>query len=90
MEEKEKLWYLINGLLEGSYSIKEFCDEFTKIYDLKIDYGDLTEDENKEFYDLCEMAARFSDNLCELQIPNMYFSEREIREKAKEITKKLT
>ena len=89
MKEIEILWYLIYGLFVGSYSIKTFCSEFTRIYNLEIDYGDLTNDENKEFGDLCEMAGRFSDNLGELQIPNMYFNEREIREKAKQVVRKL-
>ena len=88
MTEKEELWYLINGLLEGTYTIKTFCSEFTRIYDLEIDYDVLTDEENKEFGDLCEMAGRFSDDLEELKIPNMYFSENEIFSKAKEIKKK--
>lgn len=88
MTEKEELWYLINGLLEGTYIIKTFCSEFTRIYDLEIDYDVLTDEENKEFGDLCEMAGRFSDDLEELKIPNMYFSENEIFNKVKEIKKK--
>lgn len=89
MTEKEELWYLINGLLEGTYTIKTFCSEFTRIYDLEIDYDVLTDEENKEFGDLCEMAGRFSDDLEELKIPNMYFSESEIICRAKAIKKNL-
>jgi hypothetical protein len=43
----------------------------------------LSELENKEFGDLCEMAGRFSDDEEELKIPNMFFSEESILNKAK-------
>lgn len=45
---------LINGVLDGSYQVKIFCSEFTRIYDLEVDYEQLSELENKEFGDLCE------------------------------------
>lgn len=89
MTEKEQLCYLINGVLNGSYDIKVFCTEFTRIYDLKIDYEQLSEQENSEFGELCEMAGRFSDDIEELKIPNMYFSENEIIERAKDVKRKL-
>ncbi len=83
MTEKEQLYYLINGVLDGSYQVKIFCSEFTRIYDLEVDYEQLSELENKEFGDLCEMAGRFSDDEEELKIPNMFFSEESILNKAK-------
>lgn len=83
MTEKEQLWYLINGLLNGSYDIKTFCSEYTRIYDLEVDYEQLTEQENNEFGDLCEMAGRFSDDEEELKIPNMYFSKENILDKVR-------
>lgn len=89
MTEKESLWYLIKGLLSGEYIIKTFCSEFTRIYNLEIDYNDLSEEENYEFGDLCEMAGRFSDDKDELKIPNMYFNENEIKEKARYIVNTL-
>lgn len=85
MTEKESLWYLINELIKGSYIVKTFCSEFTRIYDLEIDYDDLSEEENRLFSELCEMAGRFSDDVDELKIPNMYFSEKEIIDKIKQI-----
>lgn len=89
MTEKEQLCYLINGVLNGSYDIKVFCTEFTRIYDLEIDYEQLSEQENSEFGELCEMAGRFSDDVEELKIPNMYFSENEIIRRAKDVKMKL-
>lgn len=85
MTEKEQLYYLINGLLYGTYQVKAFCTEFTRIYDLEVDYEELSELENAEFGDLCEMAGRFSDDEEELKIPNMFYSEEEILNKAKHV-----
>lgn len=85
MTEKESLWYLINEFVKGSYIVKTFCSEFTRIYDLELDYDDLSEEENRLFSELCEMAGRFSDDVDELKIPNMYFSEKEIIDKVKQI-----
>ena len=48
MTGREKLMYLINGLLEGEYDISVFCDEFSRIFDLEMDYKELTEEEMKE------------------------------------------
>ncbi|MDE7436493.1 MAG: hypothetical protein K2N01_11835 [Lachnospiraceae bacterium] len=89
MTEKDQLWYLINGVLNGSYDIKTFCLEFTRIYDLEVDYEQLTEQENHEFGDLCEMAGRFSDDEEELKIPNMYYSKQNILDKARCVKQKL-
>ena len=85
MTEKEQLWYLINGLLNNTYDTKVFCMEFTRIYNLEVDYEELSEQENMEFIDLSEMAGRFSDNEDELKIPNMYYSEDDILSKVKHV-----
>ena len=49
MREKEQLWYLINGVLSGTYDIKTFCSEFTRIYNLEVDYEELSKQEKLEF-----------------------------------------
>ena len=90
MNEKQQLWYLMDGLLNDSYKIKIFCSEFSRIYDLEIDYDVLSQEENVEFSDLCDMCSRFSDDVDELQIPNMYFSEEQIRNKVKLISEKMS
>ena len=89
MTEKEQLRYLIDGVLNGSYDIKIFCSEFTRIYDLEVDYGQLSEQENSEFGDLCEISGRFSDDEKELKIPNMYYSKKNILDKARYVKQKL-
>lgn len=89
MTEKEQLWYLINGVLNSSYDIKTFCSEFSRIYDLEVDYEQLSEQENNEFGDLCEMAGRFSDDDEELKIPNMYYSKKNILDRVRTVKQKL-
>lgn len=89
MTERESLWYLINGLNNNEYDIKTFCSEFTRIFDLELDYDELKSEEYKEFYELCEMAGRFSDDKEELLIPNMYCNEKDIREKVTYIVNNL-
>lgn len=89
MTGKESLWYLMDGLLKGSYKINVFCNEFTRIYDLEVDYDELSIDENYEFSKLSEMTGRFSDDEEELKIPKMYYSEAEIRDKVNTIVEKL-
>lgn len=89
MTEKDQLWYLINGVLDGAYDIKTFCSEFTKIYDLEVAYEQLSEQENNVFGDLCEMAGRFSNDKEELKIPNMYYSKENILDKARYVKQKL-
>ena len=83
MPEKEQLYYLIDGVLNGLYQVKTFCAEFTRVYDLELDYKQLSEQEIVEFGDLCEMAARFSDDKEELKIPNVFYSEECILNKVK-------
>lgn len=90
MNEKQQLWYLMDGLLNASYQIKTFCSEFSRIYDLEVDYEELSQEEKEEFGDLCDMCSRFSDNVNELQIPNMYFSEEQVRNKVKDISEKIS
>lgn len=85
MNDRDSLWYLINGLLNDAYDINIFCDEFTRIFDLEVNYNELNEREKKDFKDLCELTARFSDDFEELRIPNMYVSELEIRKKVQQI-----
>lgn len=89
MTNKEKIIYLINGVINNSYDIETFCDEFTRIYDLEINYKELTDMERKELHDLCEMASRYSGNEYELSIPNMYCSRTEILKKVTEVKAKL-
>ena len=85
MMAREQLWYLINGVIDGSYEVKIFYDEFERIYNFETDKAQLTEQEKSEFEELSRMAARFSEFEEDLKISNMYFSKEEILAKAKEV-----
>ena len=85
MTAREPLWYLINGVLAGSYEVKIFCDEFYRIYNFETDETQLTEQEKRGFEELFRMVARFSEFEEDLKIPNMYFSGEEVLVKAKEV-----
>lgn len=87
MTAREQLWYLIQGVLDGSYEIKTFCDEFYRIYNFETDKAELTEQEKSEFEEMFEMVARFSGFEEDLKIPNMYFSAEEILTKVRNILK---
>lgn len=87
MTAKEQLWYLIHGVLTGSYEVKTFCDEFYRIYNFEMDEANLTGQERREFEELFKMVARFSEFEEDLKIPNMYYSGDEILQKVKEIRK---
>lgn len=85
MYPKDSLWYLIFALIDNKYDINTFCNEFTRIYDLELDYSQLNIIEHKNFKELSEMTGRFSDDEEELKIPKMYVSEEEVRKKVKQI-----
>lgn len=85
MTVREQLLYLINGVVDGSYEVKIFCDEFYRIYNFETDKTQLTEKEKSEYEELFRMVARFSEFEEDLKIPNMYFSKEEIFAKAKEV-----
>lgn len=89
MTAKEKLFYLLEQYYLNKYSTKIFADEFTVTYDLETDYDLLTEKENKFLGDLCIIAARFSSDEEDLKIPNVYYSEKQVKEKAIEVYLKL-
>ena len=57
MSDREQLWYLINGLLNGTYSTNVFCHEFTRIYDLETDYNHLLLLERTKFAELSEILG---------------------------------
>ncbi|WP_154661560.1 hypothetical protein [Bacillus ndiopicus] len=43
MTPKEQLYYLINEYIEGNYDTAAFCNQFTIIFNIEIDYADLNE-----------------------------------------------
>jgi hypothetical protein len=90
LTSKEQLWYLIHGLHDGTYDIRSFCDEFVRIYDLELDYNNLSIYEYREMSELCQMASRFTDDKNELRIPNLYYSESQIKQKVDHIIRTIS
>ena len=67
----------------------DFLEIIAFIHEI-LSYEQLSEPENSEFVDLCEMAGRFSDDEEEeLKIPNMYYSKDNILDKARYVKQKL-
>lgn len=57
-----------------------------KIFDLEIDYDELSKEEYTILGNVSDMVARFSDSVEDLKSPNVYYSEKQIRE---EVTRSL-
>ncbi|EAD1191977.1 TPA: hypothetical protein IQC28_002266 [Listeria monocytogenes] len=86
MTKKEQLYFLLNGLDNGEIEINNFINQFIKIFDLEIDYDELSKDEYTILGNVSDMAARFSDSEEDLKLPNVYYSEKQVRE---EVTRSL-
>lgn len=89
MTDREKLWSLIDALLEGKIKINRFCDDFNRIYNLEIDYNELSDQEHLLFRELNTTAGRFSEYEEDLRIPHVYYSEEEVRAEAAQVRKRL-
>lgn len=81
MTDKEKLFYLIRGVKEGRYTVPDFCDEFSRIYDLELE-EELSEIEEQTFDLLGEVTGRFSPFVEDItELPNGFSTEKEVMEK---------
>ena len=89
MTEKEKIYYLLTEFQKGKYDTNTFCDQFTVIYDTEVDYDSLSTVENELFNELSVITARFSPCEEDLKIPNVYYSEQEVKSKVEEVLTKL-
>lgn len=88
--KKEQLYYLLNDLCHGEIEINNFTIQFTKIFDLEIDYDELSEKEYTVFDNLSDMAGRFSDSAEDLKLPNVYYNEKQIRDGVSHALKELS
>lgn len=86
---KEKLYYLLKTYSKAEYDTKTFSDQFSYIYYLKSGNEIFTDVEKEAFEALAIVTDRFSPYEEDLKIPNAYFNEEEVREKVKEVLKKL-
>ncbi|MBC1482224.1 hypothetical protein HCJ58_01275 [Listeria sp. FSL L7-1509] len=90
MTKKEQLYYLLNGLNHREIEINNFTNQFMKIFDLEIDFDELSKKEYIVLGNVSDMAARFSDNAEDLKLPNVYYSEKQIRDEVSHALKELT
>lgn len=70
------------------YDTDTFCDLFTNAFNLEID-DSLTEFEMRKFKELMDVTCRFSPYEEDLNIPNLYYTEQQVRYKAEEISRYL-
>lgn len=84
MSTKDKLYFALKDFVTGNYRTEDFCSWFSILYFHELNYDDLNEIEYKLFNELANIADRFSPYEEDLIIPNVYFNEREVFEKAKE------
>ena len=61
-----------------------------KIFDLEIDYDELSEKEYTVFRNLSDMSGRFSDSEEDLKLPNVYYNEMQIRDEVSFALKELS
>lgn len=88
MTYKEKLIYLIINFNNGKYTANDFCDLFA-VYHRDMEDEKLSNFSEKWLWDLSDMCYRFSDSPEDLSIPNVYYSEKEIKEYTKDFSAKL-
>ena len=89
MTPKEKLIYLITKYLEGAYTTPDFCDLFVVYHRDMADEEISSEFAQKWLSDLSGICARFSDFPEDLAIPNVYYSEKEIKQYVDTFSKQL-
>ncbi|OTN86775.1 hypothetical protein [Enterococcus faecium] len=90
MTQKEQLYYLLNGLNQDEIEINNFTNRFMKIFDLEIDYDELSKKEYTLLGNVSDMSARFSDNAEDLKLPNVYYNEKQIKDEVSHVLKELT
>jgi hypothetical protein len=91
-EKTDKRWIyqLIDMYLDKKINESTFCHEFYCSYDLELDYDTLTEDEYKAFYELSEIAIRFSEFEEDIKkYPGIYYTKEELKKKITETREKL-
>lgn len=88
--DKRRIYQLIGMYLAERINESTFCSDFVPSYDLELDYDTLTEDEYNAFYELSEIASRFSEFEEDIKkYPGVYYTKEELKQKIVETKKKL-
>lgn len=85
MDARKQLLYLLENYYKGNYTTEVFADEFSRIYDQETDYDLLSNKEHELMRELSTITGRFSPFEEDLKIPNAYFNEKDVRQKATEV-----
>jgi len=89
MQDKARLYWLIDQYLSGKIQAWDFCSKYHESYDLETDLDSLTALESKVFSELSDVAGRFSDIEEDLnKYPGTYFNAKQLMQKVVE-TKKI-
>ena len=88
-ENKQFIYQLINDYLDEKIECEYFCNLFSEVYNLKIDYDSLNKIEREQFKELAMMSSRFSPFETDLSKYDCYFGEVDIRKKTNEVRAKL-
>lgn len=89
-KDKQRLYWLIDEYLLGKIDEPTFCDEFYYSYDLEIKNGMLNDVERGAFFELSEVAARFSQYEEDHKLdPHAFATANELRKKIIETKEKL-
>ena len=90
MESKKQLYYLLEHYYKGEYTAETFADEFSRIYNLELDYRTLSEVEEKWMKELVEVTNYFSPFGEDFNnFPKFYSNEQDVKNKATEVYQQL-
>ena len=89
MTPKEEVYFLLEEFNSGNYTVKDFSELFSFTYFRKINTDELNKKEKRLYRELADMTDRFSPFEEDLKIPNMYFSESDVKQKAQVVFEEL-
>ena len=82
--------YLLKHYYIGDYDVKDFIDEYHRIYGVELCYSKLSEAENEYLEELYNISERFSQYEEDHELfPNFFFNEQDVRQKVAEVYFKL-
>jgi hypothetical protein len=90
MNANEQLMYLLEQYHKDNYATDVFADEFSRIYNFEIDDTSLSSEEDMLMKGLSIITGCFSPYEEDLKIPNVFYEEKNVKQKASEIYLKLT
>ncbi|MEK4297357.1 magnesium and cobalt transport protein CorA [Paenibacillus sp. FSL R5-0914] len=86
---KDRLYWLMEMLMDNTIEPSNFCDEFYKTYEHELEEP-LTSDEKSMFMLISKVGSRFSEFEDDLKnYPSVYTTEQELRKIVREALQKL-